>query len=71
MFLTALRSMHAAEQSNICDFMAGYQEDLLELEGREEGHGEKNASEAGTATDSDDSLEPYDLNEDHEEGMLF
>ncbi len=28
MFLTDLRSMHAAEQSNICDFMAGCQQGL-------------------------------------------
>lgn len=43
--------------------------DLLSLESREDGsEAFKAASEAGTATDSDDSLEAYDLNEDHEEG---
>ena len=45
---------------------------MLELEGGDdrEGGDQEAPSEAGTATDSDDSLEAYDLNEDHEEGEL-
>lgn len=44
--------------------------DLLALEDRS---GDKGciASDAGTATDSDDSLEPYDLTEDKPEGFIL
>lgn len=45
-------------------------EELLSLEqtAREKGREEGTLSDANTATDSDDSLEPYDVTEDKDEG---
>ena len=50
---------------------AGISHELLDLEKASSGEAGEVPADAGTATDSDDSLVPYDLTEGTEEGMLF